>query len=281
MDILKESGLAALRKLNADQPWANRSYPACWIVLSGAFTSSSRALQLHPYLPVPVTGRLYLSHLVTGHAPSTTGDRTLQPWHRCFQPRAACSSVSPQHLQDRLGNFFQINFSPWACRQERGLRSVLGPQESREAEKTPILTCKKQSCSAAAEPQVFKNRSFPVVIPKSLQCVSCFAMPSVPSSRVQPLFEVANTARRSNAEHKCGFFTQNPLLPTSHRYPLGCSGAGKLVKENASPTFPPSHGNFTPPPLGMHHPASLEHKLGTAQGGTGEGEEELEMFASK
>lgn len=77
------------------------------------------------------------------------------------------------------------------------------------------------------------------------------------------------------------FSPPNPPPSTNHHYPLGCSGAGTLVKENASPIFHPSHGNFTPPPLGRHHPASLEHKLGKAQGGTGEGEEELEMFASK
>lgn len=78
-----------------------------------------------------------------------------------------------------------------------------------------------------------------------------------------------------------GFFRQNPLLPASYHCSLGRSGAGTLVKENTSPTFSPSHGNFTPPPLGRHHPASLEHKLGKAQGGRGEGEEELEVFASK
>lgn len=63
--------------------------------------------------------------------------------------------------------------------------------------------------------------------------------------------------------------------PPSHHFPLGSSGASMLVKENASPI------GISAPPLGRHHPAALEHKLGKVQGGTGEGEEELEMFASK
>lgn len=72
-----------------------------------------------------------------------------------------------------------------------------------------------------------------------------------------------NLFRTENSSHK----------PPLSSWPLWCRHLGERK------CF--SHGDFPPPPLGRHPPASLEHKLGKVCRGAGEGEEELEMFASK
>lgn len=63
------------------------------------------------------------------------------------------------------------------------------------------------------------------------------------------MFEMENTAQRSNAEDGGGvdffvvgfiFFPPNPPPSTNHHYPLGCSGAGTSVKELLPRFIPPT-----------------------------------------
>ena len=86
------------------------------------------------------------------------------------------------------------------------------PKQSSEAffGPKPILTCKKQCCSAAAEPQVFKSTTFSVE----------FALASVSSSTAQPLFKMENKAQRSNAEDESCFFFPSTKSTPFHKPPL-------------------------------------------------------------